>query len=210
MFKLADEDRRHLGLLFTPSWLSGLICVVAGLIISVGVILAFEFHSSPVEQQILIWQQNQPVPVLPAGHATVVGGRPSLYNSWPLFVVWSLTGLIVYFIAVKIVRFFTEAEELRESLDYVHAHPKELLESTAERILLRVVAVVILIIMIRVFLAQVVPYSLTAAHASATDFWSLSGGLYALLSFAMVVVSIHIQIVFLRLAMGRPRVYLSA
>lgn len=208
MFKLSDQDRRLIGILLTPSWLSGLLVIVAGLVVCVGVIAAFEAHNSPIQQQLVAWQQNKPQPALTTPEQVLPeNDKPSLRGSWPLLVVWSLIGLVVYAIATTIVGSIARAEQLRESLDDVHARPRDLLESTAEHILLRVVALIILLVLVQIFVKQLLPYSITAAHASAADVLSPSGALYALLSFAMVTISLHVQVIFLRLTVGRVRLF---
>lgn len=208
MLKFSTEDRRLLGVLLKPSWLSALVAIVAGLVVSVGVITAFELHNSTVQQQLVAWQQTKPQPALTTPDQTLPeNDRPTVAGSWPLLVVWSLIGLAVYVIATAVVRSLAQAEALRESLDDVHARPRQLVATTVEHVLLRVVALIILVILFRVFLKQLLPYSITAAHASAADFWSATGILYACLSFAMIVVSLHIQTIFLRLSLGRARIF---
>lgn len=208
MSGLSKEDRRLIGLLLTPSWLSGLLAVVIGLIISVGGIATFEAHNSQLQQQLLVWQQSKPQPVLTtAGQTVPENDHPSLKSSWPLFLVWSVAGLVVYAAAVAIVHSFTKAEEFRESLEYVHARPRAALATTAEHLLLRLLATIVLAVFTIAFWHQVVPYSIAAAHASAADLLSLDGGLYALLSFALIAICWHVETVLLRLSLGRARVF---
>lgn len=210
MFKLSTEDRRLIGILLAPSWISALLAIVAGLVVSIGVITAFELHNSTVQQQLIAWQQNKPQPALTTPSQTVTeNDHPTLTGSWPLLVIWSFIGLVVYVIATSVLRSLARAEALRETLDDVHARPHELIATTAEHILLRLIALVILLVLFRVFLKQLLPYSVTAAHASAADLRSLTGILYAFVSFAMIAVSLHIQTIFLRLSFGRARIFSS-
>jgi hypothetical protein len=208
MLRLSAEDRRLLGLLITPSWLSCLVAVVVGLALSIGVIIAFEAHNSQLQQQLLSWQQTKPQPALTTPDQTVIeNDRPTARGSWSLLLVWSLVGLLVYGFVAVTVRSIARAEALRESLDYVNARRGTMLASTAEHLLLRLNATALLVGCAIAFWRQIVPYSITAAHASATDIISLYGGLYALLAFALVAVSLHIQTILLRLALGRTRVF---
>ncbi|MEK7059565.1 MAG: hypothetical protein AAB971_02305 [Patescibacteria group bacterium] len=207
MPSLTKEDRQLLGLLLSASWLSGLVAIVVALLISVGSIVIFEVHNDSLTQQLLSWQQSQPQPALTTPDQLVASEKPTLQTSWPLLVVWSLTGLLVYAIAAAILHSLARVEEVRESLDYVNARPKALLASTAEHLLLRVLGAVILVGFVVAFWKLIVPYGITAAHASAADILSLEGVLYALLSFSMVVVSIQAMTISLRLALGKPRVF---
>jgi hypothetical protein len=209
MIKISTEDRRLIGLLLTPSWISGLVTVVAALVISIGVIIAFEAHSSLLQQHLLSWQQPasaQPVLTQPGQNLTE-NDHPSLKSTWPLLLIWSLVGLLVYLMVASIVHSANQAEELRESLDYVNARPHAVLASTAEHIVMRVVAVILFIIFAFTIWHQVVPYSIMASHASASDILSLDGGLYELLSFFLIAISLHIETILLRLSLGRARVF---
>lgn len=207
MIQLAPEDKRALALLVTPSWLSGLIAVATGLFITFGVITAFTLSNSTVQQQLVAWQQSQPEPVRTAPDPYSAEVKPSLQNNWPLIIIWAGVGLIVYAVAASIMRSFTRAAELKKSLNYVHAKRELLLRDAAEHIALRVVAALILGFILSEFFRQIIPYSITAAHASAADFFTVEGILYAFLSFAVVALSLHIIAIFLRLALGRVRVF---
>jgi hypothetical protein len=208
MIRISSEDRRLLGLLLTPSWLSGLVAVVLSLVISVGVIGTFEAHNSLLQQHLLSFQQSKPQRALTKpSDALPQNDHPSLKTTWPLLLIWSLVGLLVYIMAASIIHSAGQAEDLRESLDYVNARPRAVLASTAEHIVMRVVATILFIIFTFEIWHQVIPYSITAAHASAADVWSLDGGLYALVSFVVIGASLHIDTILLRLALGRARVF---
>ena len=113
----------------------------------------------------------------------------------------------MYGLVATTVHSIARAEGLRESLKYVHANPRTLLASTAQHLLLRFIAALTLLGFAAAFVKQVVPYGITAAHASAADVKSLDGGLYALLSFALIAVGLHLMTILLRLALGRVRVF---
>lgn len=210
MALLDKQDRKLFGLLLKPSWLSGLIAIVAGLAVSLGVILAFSFNTSAVSQQLTRWQQDQPVKVKPLtqpGQFVASEGRPQLKDTWPLLIFWAAIGLVVYVVTAALVHSASDAERLRESLGYVNANPRKQLETTAGHLFLRLVAFAILITLALVFYKQIVPYAITAAHASAVDIQSGTGALYMFLSFAIVAVSLHLETIFLRLSFGRPRLF---
>ena len=208
MIQIDTQDKKLFSLLVTPSWLSGLIAVSAGLIVSVGVIIAFSVNISSVQQQLTVWQQNQPTRELTKPSQIVTSNdHPQIKDSWPLLVVWAGVGLLVYIITAAIVHGLSSAEALRESMGYVNSKPLVALEITAGHIVLRIVATIALIALVRIFIKEIIPYGITAAHASASDLLSATGLLYAVLAFAIIVVTIHIQTIFLRLALGRVRVF---
>jgi hypothetical protein len=198
-------------MLLSPSWLSGLVAIVSGLVLSAGVIVAFSLNNSAFQQQLLGWQQNQPQQALTTPNQTLTeNDRPTLQGSWPLLLLWSVVGLGVYAIVATILHDINRAAELRQSLDYVNARPQTALASTAEHLLLRLIATVVAIVFATFFVRQIVPYVITVAHASASDVLSLDGALYSVLAFSLVVVSVHIQTILLRLALGKARVFPGA
>jgi hypothetical protein len=207
MARLSEKDKKLIGMLLSPSWLSGLIAVIAGLIICIGVIAVFTASSSPIQRQLVAWQQNQPAeqikPFIPDPNAN----KPTLQNSWPLLLVWSVIGLVVYTIAGTIIHSISKAEEMHESLGYVNANREKMIRLTAEHIILRILAAIGLGILISLLIKNVIPYSITAAHASAANVLSPEGALYALLSFSIVVLNLHLITIFLRLSLGRIRLF---
>jgi hypothetical protein len=92
-------------------------------------------------------------------------------------------------------------------MDYVNAKPVWQLEVAVEHFVLRFVSTVILVCLLIVLVKQVLPYSITAAHAGALEITTAEGITYAFLSFAIVVVTFHLQTIFLRLAVGKVRVF---
>jgi hypothetical protein len=201
------EDRRVLGELLSPSWLSGLVVVLAGLCITVGTILTFSFDTSAIQQQLLSWQQHQPSHTLTTPDQTVSDPTPSLQNTWPLLLVWSAVGLLVYVLAINVIQALSKAEKLRMTMDYVNAKPKAMIHSAIEHLILRLLAGLSAVVLLWLFLHYTVPYSITAAHASAVEPASLAGFVYAMLSFSIVVLNLHLVVIFARLAAGRARVF---
>lgn len=208
MIKLDQQDKKLFGLLISPSWISGLIAVTLGLVFSLGVIIVFSLNTSTVQQQLISWQQDQPErPLTQPGTVVTSDEHPQLKDSWPLLIVWAGVGLIVYMITAAIVHSLSEAEAMRESLGYVNANPKKTLEITVGHIILRLIAAGAFAAMFFIFYKHVIPYSITAAHASASDIQSVTGILYAVLSFLIVALSVQLQTIFLRLAFGRVRLF---
>jgi hypothetical protein len=82
-----------------------------------------------------------------------------------------------------------------------------MIKLTTEHVIMRVLAAISFGIILSLFIKNVIPYSITAAHASAADALSATGVLYALLSFSIVVVSLHLQTIFLRMSLGRARLF---
>jgi hypothetical protein len=116
-------------------------------------------------------------------------------------------GLVVYFVVEAAARSLGEAAEFKRELGFVNARRQDLLRGVVEATLVRAVAAAAWIIFIDLFFKRIIPYSITAAQASASDLLSLTAILYIALSFCMIVLSLHAQTILLRLMAGRPRLF---
>lgn len=193
--------------LLTPSWLSGLIAVAGGLVVTAGVLLAFSFNNSQAQQQLTTWQNTSAPALTLPGQSPPGTDNNSLQNTWPLLGFWMVIGLVVYFVVESAAHAMGEAAEIKKELKYVHVRRDTLLRSTLSSVTLRFLAAVVWLLLIEVFFKRVIPYSITAAHASASDPLSLNAFLYALLSFVMVVLGLHLQVILARLCAGRARLF---
>ena len=194
--------------LVKPSVMSATIAVLAGLVLTGGVLIAFATSNSSVQQQILAWRPQPAQKTLTTPDQTLPeNDHPTLKGSWPLLIVWSAIGLAVYAVSVWIIHSLKSAKDLSEEVNYVNAKHKVQLETAFEHFVLRFVSFAILIVLSYLLVKQVVPYSITAAYASSLDIVSGNGLLYAILSFAIVVVTVHLQTIFLRLTFGKVRVF---
>lgn len=208
MYKISDEDKQLIGQILSPSWLSGLIAVVAGLTICIGVGVVFHYNDTAVQKQIIAWQQSKPQRALTTPEQTLQeNDKPTLKGSWPLILLWSVIGLLVYSIAAYIVHSIQSAKQLRDTLDYTNVNKETVIKSTVEHLLIRFMALILFVAGCSLFVNRVIPYSITAARVTAIDLFSISGILAAVLSFASVAVSLHILTILLRLTVARPRVF---
>jgi hypothetical protein len=198
--------------LFTPSWLSGFIAVVAGLVVTLGVFVLFGIQSSHIQQQLLTLQSTAAPATLtlPGQTPPDAGTSSSLLNTWPLLAFWGVVGLMVYFIVETIAKGLANVAELKNELNFVHARRDGLIRTTVEYLAIRVVGAVLWLVFIDIFFKRIIPYSITAAYASASNPRSLDGFLFALLSFIMIALSMHLHAIFLRLSLRRPRVFSKA
>lgn len=196
--------------LLEPSWLSGLIAVIAGLVVTIGVILAFSFNNSQIQQQ-LTGLQNTTAPTLTLPGQNPPGGtKNSLQNTWPLLGFWAIIGFVVYFVVETVAQGVHNLEELREEMGYVHAQRDILLKTAVEYLLIRLLTVIVWLFFIEVFFKRIIPYSILAAHASTADLHSGQSFIYALVSFFMITASLHLHTIFLRLSLRRTRVFSAA
>jgi hypothetical protein len=204
-----NKKEKSVDKLLEPSWLSGLIAVLCGLIVTVGIIVAFSYNNSDVQQQIIGWQSTS----IPALSLTLPGEAPpgttvnSLQNTWPLLGFWMIVGLIVYFVVEAAVRGLNQVAEFRRELGYVNADKDFLVREAIEIVAIRLLAAAFWLFFIELFFKRIIPYSILAGHASAAAPGSAVSFLYALLSFTMIALSLHLQTIFLRLVAGRSRLF---
>jgi hypothetical protein len=205
---ISKEDRQQIVRLLKPSFFSGTMAVLAGLTVTLGVLVIFATQNSSVQQQLIAWQTKPAhLTTVNENQYIVENDRPTLSGSWPLLIVWAFVGLGVYVLTMTLVHSVGRAKDLTESMDYVNAKPAWQLEVAVEHFVMRLISTIIFVCLVAVLMKQVVPYSITAAHASALEIATPNGVLYAFLSLAIVVVTVHVQVIFLRLAVGKVRVF---
>jgi len=203
---ISAEDQHFLRAVLAPSWLSGLVIVLAGLIVTGGAIITFSLNHSAFKQDLIGWEQGHSNSLSITGQSTQAVS-PTLANSWPLIIVWAGVGLITYTVAVAIVRFVLETIEFRRQLDYVHADRTSMLEVTVEHLVTRIVASLLLIMTVLLFVYHLFPDAISAGRTSAADKFTASGLKYAAFAFIMTAICIYFATVFLRLALGKARVF---
>jgi hypothetical protein len=207
MIQITTEDKHYLRAVLTPSWLSGLAVILAGLIITGGAILTFSLNNSAFKQDLLGWEQSHTSTGLSVTGQSLTPVSPTLSNSWPLIIVWALVGVATYVIAASITRFIIETIQFRRQLDYVHANPRTMVENIIEHLAMRLVAVGLLAILVIVFIYRTLPYVIGAGQASAAYAWNLSGARYAATSFILTVLCTYAASILLRLSVGKTRVF---
>ncbi len=199
-----------LNLILRPSWLSGFIAILAGLVVTLGVIVAFSANNSQIQQQITVWQEATPThdsALTQPDQVLHENDKPTLQGSWPLLIFWSVLGLGVYALATFIIKSIGHAEAFRESLNYVHADKHLMLQTVGQHIAIRLGTIGLWALFAAMFFKYVIPYSITAAHASAADVMSVYGVVYAVASFLSIAVSMHAHAIFMRLSIGKVRVF---
>ena len=208
-----NRDSRIVTLFVSPSWVSGLLSICAGLAVLCGVFFMSQYQGSSYQQQISEARDtNQSVNL---NEATVIVdedlNQATLANSAPLLVIWSIVGVVVYMFAVSIVRAFQEAADLKSELDYVNVSRNDLLKQAFGHLAIRIVVAVAWILFIVFFFNEILPYSIAAAKASSVvGLLSLSGLGYAFLSFTVIALGVHINAILFRILMFKPRVFSKA
>lgn len=194
--------------LLTPSWLVNVIGIAFGVLATGATIVLSNYEGSDLQLQVFQYKdsgQSDSASVT-FDYVTKNIANNSFLGALPLLLVWAGVGLMIYFIAMSIAHSFSEAAELRDELDYVHASRKDLVHQNLIRLGLRAAAIagwiVVIILSVRFF----VPYALASAHVAAQGF-SLSSVKYALVSVVVLYGVVYLQAIFLRFIALRPRLF---
>lgn len=192
----------------TPSPFSVALSVLAGIVLTATVVAAFMLSGVALKQQLSTLENtdnNQPALTLP-GEDPPGTNQNSLQNTWPLMAFWAFLGLISYYVVNMFLKVIHEINEYNKELDYVNARRDAIIKITAEYFLFRLFIVLSWLIFTDYFLKHLIPLCILAAHAATFDLSSFAGIASAVTAFLVMAVSIHIHAVFLRLAVGRPRI----
>jgi len=207
MTKITAEDISFLRAVLAPSWLSGLVVVLAGLIITVGALITFSLNNSALKQDLIGWEQSHTNTGLSLTGQSLQAVSPTLANSWPLILVWAVVGLVTYVIAAAIIRFILETIQLSRQLDYVHANRRLMVENIIEHLVMRLVAALLLLTLVLLFVYHTLPYVISACRTSVSYSWSLNGARYAAISFILTALCTYAGSILLRLTIGKKRVF---
>ena len=203
-------NHRLLGYLMTPSWLSGLVCIVVSLGLTAATIISLQYAGSSLKvdydkYQATTHSRNQSQ-VIADSYRTDTTHK--LISSAPLLVFWALIGLVVYMLATGVVAAIQQANEMKHELDYVNSNRTRLLGTVFFHFVVRCAVIAIWLPYILFFFHKIIPYVLTAAEAG--GLLTLDGALGAFLSFAVMTLALHLHIILLRALLFRPRVLTRA
>lgn len=193
-------ELRLLGTLLKPSYLSGTIAVLSTLLIIGSALLARAFWSSgwlPDTLRTVSASNNQLF-------QNKTGDGSSPFNVVLLFLFWACVGLTVYFIVIGIAHAAAEAKELEQEMTFVHGNRKQIIKNFAERLLTRIVGLVLAFVAVALYLKNLVPYGVTTARGVTTSPWSIA---LVVLAAVSLLVMMHLITVLLRLVALRPRLF---
>jgi hypothetical protein len=194
-----------LSVFLLPSWLSGLISALAGVLIIGGTVLLT--HIGGTLQQGLLglnlaYQQS-------SGAQTVSNtlAQNTSLNNVLLFVLWGTVGLVVYSIVQNVVHEFSSADKLVHELHYVHADRHKILRAVILRAVIRLAALVAWWLLVRFMAYKLVPYDIAAARLSALHLANATDWVRCILGGAACMLGVHGLTILLRLLLLRPRVF---
>jgi len=135
-----------------------------------------------------------------------VFGNPTL-NKILYFAMWMLIGLITYMLLYGLSRGAQSAAEDVEEAGYANTNKKALLRNIGRRLALRLIVFIAWWVYIIFFVKILLPFSILAARIGAGNLPTLGGWLYGLLGLAVLAISLHIHVIFVRLLVLRVRLF---
>jgi hypothetical protein len=204
----SNLDKKLFGVLLTPSWLSGVIVVTAGLVTAAGTILSAHYQDSSLRLDYLTYQAGQS-----AGNYQAVssGLQANQYIAdLPLFILWGLVGIVAYFFTMNLIAAARGAVGLKQELGYAHVNRFQLIWTAAQHLLVRLVVLALWVPYILVFFHRLVPYCVASALAGSAQLATPLGVAYVALAAVVMTVALHLHTVLLRLLFLRPRLFSQA
>jgi hypothetical protein len=193
--------------LLTPSPMSSVICVVAGIVLSVGVIFINRYRSSSLQLQYQYYQAHHTV------SNSILSGSildNSIIKELPLIAFWAIVGVVVYLIAADIVKALNSAIELRKELDYVHVHRKLLISNILIQFAIRVAVLIVSLPYLIFFFHRILPYCVKLSIL-ATDASNAFGvAIYVLSSVIIFAATLHVLVILVRLLFLKARLFTYA
>ncbi len=202
------HDRRLFVLLLIPSWLSGIIAVIAGVGVAVGTIVLAHYRGSSVQVDFLRYRSGGTV----SDFETVSSGLQAnkLIANLPLLMFWGLVGLVVYLFAINIIEVVKNTAQLTEELGYAHVNRRRLVWDAAKRLLVRLLVIALWVPYILFFFHRLLPYCISNMTLASAKLPSFPGLMHTLLVVVIMVLAIHAHTVLLRLLFLRPRLFSKA
>lgn len=139
---------------------------------------------------------NSSKSTLSALNDTILGN--ATLNKVLYFAFWMVVGLVVYIILYAVLRGGGAAgEELKEA-SYANIKREHILQDYAIKSIVRLAAVFGLIVFNILFIKVFLPYVSLATKSATNQLISLQGVAYCLVSFLVLIVSCHIEVVLFR------------
>ena len=201
-------DTRLFGILIMPSWLSGIIDVIIGLVVVIGTIFLSRYQGSSVRVDYLNYLSGNQSQLYKDVNTGILSNQ--FVSNLPLILFWGLIGIIVYLFATNIFAAVRNTAQLRSELEYANVDRHSLLVQAGQHLVIRIVVLVAWILYIRFFFYHVLPYCIAATLAGLSQVTTPLGIGYIVLAFVVMIVALHIHTIMLRLLLLKPRLFTKA
>lgn len=124
------------------------------------------------------------------------------------FGFWFFVGLLIYATFSSFSLVVGEASRDVAELHYVNARKEFIAKRVFLRLVMRTSAIVGLLMFSWVMVRLLLPFCVLAVRVAFSE-WGLAGWLWCIMSFLVMVLSLHLYVILLRLLVMRPRVFES-
>lgn len=136
---------------------------------------------------------------------TILGN--TLLNQVLFFGMWVLVGVAVYVVLIVVGHEFSELHHVQQDFSFANARLSQVMAYHGLRLFIRSIVLagwgLYWLFFVRIF----VPFSLLCAHIGSGQLGTTTGWLYTITGFAVLVVTLHLHLVFLRLLLLRTRLF---
>jgi hypothetical protein len=207
----SQQDRQHsrqfARLLLTPSWITVVTSVVLALVTTAILFFQGYYQGSDLQQQFLQWRTTTDSNSPSSAASSLQHSTAGVVGYIELFIFWYAVGTVAYLLGVAIYRTIRSANETRQDSYFVNMSRSAFLRALYLRLAVRFVSVAGWVGYAVLTLKLLLPYLLGALHVADEHF--PSAGAFGLLigSNLGLLLVIHVHVIFLRLSLGRPRVF---
>lgn len=199
---------KQLLLFLKPSWSINLVGITFGILLTGFVIGLSTYENSDLRQNLLGVNWHETFAVEQKASLQTVSenlAHNKIVGTAPLFLVWAGFGLMIYLFAVKLMRGFGSAVNLTEQMGYVHTSRATILKEAFLHLGIRIGALIIWFIVLKLTLSFLLPQMIT--YASAANKLDVHAVLYALLAIIFGYIIVYVHVVCFRFILLRRRVF---
>lgn len=211
-FGTSHLDAKRFKILLRPSWLSAFLCILLSLSIVGTVIGSYQFNDSWLKVLIEEWRASladQALVTSPDGVDTVTRLSQGV-NTVLGFVIWAFIGLFAYSIVAGIMGSVHYTRRLHRELGHHNVDRNSMLRMVRLRLTVRSATLFLWFLFTVFFFNKVLFFCLLAARLAAERGLTLSGIAPALLGLGILFACFHLNTIFLRLLLLRPRLFSGA
>lgn len=125
----------------------------------------------------------------------------------PLFIFWGGVGVLVYSFAANIVSGLKGVAEVGAELEYVHVDKRAVILNAIERLTIRIVVAVLLIVFVQFSLETLLPAAAAVLHVMTTASSTVTIVQYGAAFVLSLLAAWHVLTVLLRLLVLRTRIF---
>lgn len=196
--------------LLTPSFSSGFLCVCFGAFIAGAVFVTTSYLGSEESLQLTSinignYSDNKIVSAYQNVYFQVTDS--SGLGNVSLFVFWALVGTVSYLTVVGILKGLHDINELKNETTFVHMNKKSLVREEAEKLVIRIVGLVLLFVALHITTTSIIPWGRDLARIGANETAVIQKIKDCFVAIIVVAAALHVDVILIRLVALRVRLF---